>query len=95
MKVLPRSPTKASVTSNRSATVDGSTARRLEWTAIYKGRRQWNIEVLVVRGTYVYSIGYTSLAKLTPADRATFDAFISSVVLRGGTAATSAPVQTG
>jgi len=95
VKFLRRSPTRASVTSNTSTTVDGSAAHRLEWTAASKGRRQWTSEVLVVRGKHVYSISYTSLFKLTAADRATFDAFLSSVVLRGGTATTSAPIKTG
>ena len=80
---------KASVTSNKAATVDGSKARRLEWTAIYKGTRSWNIEVLVVRGKNVYFVLYESMATLTPADRATFDAYLSTLDLPGASAATS------
>ena len=50
---LKRSTTKAKVTSNKAATVDGSRARRLEWTNVYKGTRSWNIDAVVVRGKYV------------------------------------------
>jgi hypothetical protein len=86
---LKRSKTKAKVTSNKPATVDGSRARRLEWTNVYKGTRSWNIDAVVVRGTYVYFFEYSSLEKTTKADRDLFDAFLNSVTLPGKGAVTT------
>jgi hypothetical protein len=78
---IKRSGSKPSVTSNKAATVDGSRARRIEWTSSFDGTRGWNDEVVVVRGKYVYFVMYSSLAKLTTTDRALFDAFLSTVDL--------------
>jgi hypothetical protein len=96
VKLIKRTQTKASVTSNTPVTVDGSRARRVEWNAVYKGTREWNVDVLVVRGKNVYWVEYSSLARITPADRSTFDAFLSTLDLpSSGAASTSAPGQTG
>ena len=86
---LKRSKTKAKVTSNKAATVDGSRARRLEWTNVYQGTRSWNIDAVVVRGRYVYFFEYSSLEKGTKADRDLFDAFLKSVTLPGKRAVTT------
>jgi hypothetical protein len=86
---LKRSKTKAKVTSNKAATVDGSRARRLEWTNVYEGTHSWNIDAVVVRGTYVYLFEYSSLEKTTKADRDLFDAFLKSVTLPGKGAVTT------
>ena len=80
---LKRSKTKAKVTSNTATTVDGTRARQLDWTNVYKGARGWFIEAVVVRGRYVYFFQYTSLEKMTKADRDLFDAFLKSVTLPG------------
>ena len=85
--------TKGKVTSNKAATVDGSRARRLEWTNVYEGTRTWNIDAVVVRGKYVYFFEYSSLEKLTKADRDLFDSFIKSVTLPSKAAATSGSSQ--
>ena len=55
--------TKVKVTSNKAASVDGSRARRLEWTTVYEGERAWVVEVVVVRGKYVYYFQYITLEK--------------------------------
>jgi hypothetical protein len=80
---LKRSKTKAKVTVNKATTVDGSRARRLEWTNVYKGTRYWMIDVVVVRGRYVYFFEYTSSEKTAKADRDLFDGFVNSVTLPG------------
>ena len=90
VKTIKRTGTKASVASNTAVTVDGSKARRIEWTAVYKGTREWDIDVLIVRGKNVYLVEYSSLARITPADRSTFNAFLSTLDLPGG-GATSTP----
>jgi hypothetical protein len=72
---------KGSVASNNAATVDGSKARRLEWTAVFDGTREYETEVVVVRGKHVYFIMYGRSEKLTDADRALVDAFLSTVDL--------------
>ena len=87
------SKTKAKVTSNKAATVDGSRARRLEWTNVYQGTRTWNIDAVVVRGKYVYFFEYSSLEKLTNADRDLFDSFITSVTLPAKGAAATGSAQ--
>ena len=84
---LRRSKTKAKVTSNDASTVDGSRARRLEWTNVYQGTRMWVIEAVVVRGKYVYFFEYSTLEKTTKADRDLFDAFLRSVALPAKAAA--------
>jgi hypothetical protein len=86
---LKRSRTKAKVTSNTATTVDGTRARRLEWTNVYKGTRGWFIEVVVVRGKYVYFFQYTTLEKPTKADRDLVDDFQKSVTLPSKAAGTS------
>jgi hypothetical protein len=86
---LKRSKTKAKVTSNTATTVDGTRARRLEWTNVYKGTRNWFIEVVVVRGRYVYFFEYTALEKPTQADKDLFDVFQKSVRLPSKTTAIS------
>ena len=88
VKTIKRTGTKASVSSNSPATVDGSKARRIEWTSVFKGTREWDIDVLIIRGKNVYVVEYSSLAKITPADRSTLDAFLSTLDLPG-TASTS------
>jgi len=70
---------KAKIASSVPAKVDGLQARRIEWTATYRGTPAWFIDALVVRGKNIYLIEYTSLAKPTDADRALFDAFVASV----------------
>lgn len=74
--------TKAKVTSNKPTKIAGLRARRLEWTQVYQGTREWNIEAIVVRGKYVYFFEYGSLAKTTDADRTLFNDLISSVTFR-------------
>jgi hypothetical protein len=69
--------------------VDGTRARRLEWTNVYKGTRNWFIEVVVVRGRYVYFFEYTALEKPTQADKDLFDVFQKSVRLPSKTTAIS------
>ena len=85
--------TKGKVTSNKAATVDGSRARRLEWTNVYEGTRSWNIDAVVVRGKYVYFFEYSSLEKLTKAGRDLFDSFIKSVTLPAKGAAATGSTQ--
>ena len=85
--------TKVKVTSNKAASVDGSRARRLEWTTVYEGERAWVVEVVVVRGKYVYYFEYITLEKTTKADRDLFDSFIKSVTLPGKGAAATASTQ--
>jgi len=95
LKTIKRSGTKASVASNTGISVDGSRARRIEWTAVYKGTREWDIDVLIVRGKYVYVVEYSSLARMTPVDRSTLDGFLSTLDLPGnGATSTPAPGQT-
>ena len=95
VKSIKRTSNKASVASNTAVTADGSRARRIEWTAVYKGTREWDIDVLIVRGKNVYFVEYSSLARITPADRSTFDAFLSTLDLPGtGAASASALGQT-
>ena len=84
---------KASVTSNKAATIDGFKARRLEFTGVFDGSREYDSEIIVVRGKYVYFFEYSSLEKLTKSDRDLFDSFIKSVRLPSKAAATSATSQ--
>jgi hypothetical protein len=76
-----RHSVKAKVTSNTVAKVAGVRARRLEWSAVYDGTRVWNVQVLLVRGKYVYSFDYGSLEKTSDSDRALVDDFLSSLTL--------------
>jgi len=78
---LKRTGSKVSVTSNNATTLDGAKARKLEWTGIYDGSRAWHVDVVVVRGKYVYVFDYVSLSKLSDGDRALFDGFVSSMAL--------------
>jgi hypothetical protein len=87
--------TKVKVTSNTATTVDGTRARRLEWTNVYEGTRGWFIEDVVVRGKYVYFFQYTSLEKQTKADRELFDDFQKSVTLPSKAAVSSGSSRTG
>ena len=92
---LKRSKTKAKVTSNIATTIDGTRARKLEWTNVYKGTRGWFVEAVVVRGKYVYFFQYSSLEKTTKADRDLFEAFLKSVALpRKGVVATGSTPST-
>ena len=79
--VLKRTGSKVSVTSNKATTLDGTKARLIEWTGIYDGSRAWHVDVVVVRGTYVYVFDYVSMAKLTDLDRAMFQGFLESITL--------------
>ena len=83
VKTIKRTGTKASVASNTAVTVDGSKARRDRMDRRHKGTREWDIDVLIVRGKKVYIVEYSSLARITPADRSTFDAFLSTLDLPG------------
>jgi hypothetical protein len=85
--------TKVKVTSNKAASVDGSRARRLEWTTVYEGERAWVVEVVVVRGKYVYYFEYITLEKTTKADRDLFDSFVKSVTLPSKATGTSSSSQ--
>jgi hypothetical protein len=44
---------RAKVTANKAASVDGLRARRVEWSATFDGTRVWEIDTLVVRGKVV------------------------------------------
>jgi hypothetical protein len=65
-----------------SAKADELRARRIEWTAKFGATPWWFIDLLVARGKNLYLVEYGSLAKLTGADRATFDPFIGSLDLK-------------
>ena len=70
--------------------IAGVKARRLEWSGAYEGTPRWNIDVVVVRGKFVYVFENSSLEKITDTDRALFGQFISTVTSPSAPAATSA-----
>ena len=78
---LKRSKTKAKVTSNKAATVDGSRARRASnGRARHKGDAPWTISMPWWSAAHACSLfEYSSLEKTTKADRDLFDAFLKSV----------------
>jgi hypothetical protein len=76
---LKHGKTKGKVTSNTATTVGGVRSRRLEWTGLYQGERFYNIELVVVRGKYVYFFQYTTDEKIADADRELVDLFRGSV----------------
>ena len=83
---IKRNGAKATIVSNRPAAIDGEKARRVEWTAVFDGRRSWGLDAVVVRGRFVYVFDYAMLTKPTAADRADFDAIVSTIDLTAGNA---------
>jgi hypothetical protein len=74
---------KATVTSNAATKLDGLRARRVEWSVLYKGKRIFAIDTVVVRGKYIYTFEFTDLAKPTTADQEFLDSLISTVTFPG------------
>ena len=91
---LKHGKTKGKITSNTATTVGGVRARRLEWTGVYKGERFYNIELVVVRGKYVYFFQYTSDEKIADADRALVDLFRGSVTFTAKGSSSSSATRT-
>jgi hypothetical protein len=89
VRQLKGSKVKATVTSNTATKLDGLRARRVEWSVLYNGKREYAIDTIVVRGRYVYIVEYADLAKPTDADREFLDSLLSTVSFPSKTAATS------
>jgi hypothetical protein len=70
---------KATVTKNEPVRIAGLRARRLEWSATFQGTRAWIIEVVLVRGKFIYFFEYTGLEKTGASDRRIFSDLVSSV----------------
>ncbi len=74
---------RGDVTANEATTLDGERARRLEYTVVADGIRQWEQAVMVVRGDSAYCFALCVLHELTEADRSLFDQMLSTVDLAG------------
>jgi hypothetical protein len=74
---------RGDVTADEATTLDGEQARRLEYTVVADGNRQWEQAVMVVRGDSAYCFAICVLHELTEADRGLFDQLLSTVDLAG------------
>ena len=77
---------KATVSSNTPAKLGGLRARRVVYTEVYKGQREWDVAVFAVRGNKLWILGYSSFTKLTEDDLETFGTFVETFTFPGATA---------
>ena len=78
----PAGVTNFKLGSSKPTRLAGEPARRLEYRQTFRGRKEWNIEIVAVHHHRLYSIDWSSINPFTPNDELRLRQFLSTFEYR-------------